>query len=386
MHNLPRTVLMLGFVSLFMDISSELVRSLVPLLLVDVLHAQMLQVGIIEGIVEATALLIRIFSGALSDFIGKRKILLLFGYGLATLSIPIFSLAQSIKAVFIARLSERIGKGIRDAPRDALIADVSSKENLGSSYGLRQSMDSIGAVLGPLGAVLLLFLWEDIRFALWFALIPAAISMLIIFFKIQEPQHLVQNSAPSQKFSLSSLKDFPNSFWLVTSIGSIFMFSRFSEAFLILKAQEAGFKLDLLPLVIALMSIAYVFSAYPAGKLSDRLKRKNVLIIGILLLICADLMLAQANSYWMIFTGVAFWGLHMGFSQGVLSAMVADTAPQDRRGTAFGIFNLVSGVTVLSSSILAGWIWQSFGSSYTFYAGVLFATISLGLLIRKNTH
>jgi MFS family permease len=377
---------MLGFVSLFMDISSELVRSLVPLLLVDVLHAQMLQVGIIEGIVEATALLIRIFSGALSDFIGKRKILLLFGYGLATLSIPIFSLAQSIKAVFIARLSERIGKGIRDAPRDALIADVSSKENLGSSYGLRQSMDSIGAVLGPLGAVLLLFLWEDIRFALWFALIPAAISMLIIFFKIQEPQHLVQNSAPSQKFSLSSLKDFPNSFWLVTSIGSIFMFSRFSEAFLILKAQEAGFKLDLLPLVIALMSIAYVFSAYPAGKLSDRLKRKNVLIIGILLLICADLMLAQANSYWMIFTGVAFWGLHMGFSQGVLSAMVADTAPQDRRGTAFGIFNLVSGVTVLSSSILAGWIWQSFGSSYTFYAGVLFATISLGLLIRKNTH
>lgn len=375
---------MLGFVSLFMDISSELVRSLVPLLLVDVLHAQMLQVGIIEGIAESTALLIRIFSGALSDFIGKRKILLLLGYGLASLSLPIFPLAQNVKTVFIARFTDRIGKGIRDAPRDALIADVSSKEHLGSSYGLRQSMDSIGAVLGPFAAVLLLFFWEDIRFALWFALIPATISMLIIFFKIDEPPNIPQSTEPSLKFSLSSVRYFPSTFWLVVSIGSIFMFSRFSEAFLILKAQDAGFKLDLLPLAIAVMSLSYVFSAYPAGKLSDRLKRKNVLLIGISLLIGADLILAQAHSYLMIFIGVALWGLHMGFSQGVLSAMVADTAPEDKRGTAFGIFNLVTGIAILGSSILAGWIWQTFGSSYTFYTGAFFALISLGLLTRKD--
>ncbi|WP_304543441.1 MFS transporter [Sulfurimonas microaerophilic] len=382
-NNIPTTVFMLGFVSLFMDFSSELVHSLLPLLLVNVLHTSMLEVGIIEGVAEATALIIKVFSGTISDAIGKRKVLLLIGYGLSTFSKPLFPLAQHMETVFFARFADRIGKGVRDAPRDALIADVTPKDITGASYGLRQSMDTIGAVIGPLAAVALLFLLDDIRVALWFAFIPALITMYIIFFKIQEPTHVKKAIKQKKIFSLSIMSSFPSSFWVVVSIGSLFMLARFSEAFLILKAQEAGFKIELVPLVMVVMSIAYVFSAYPAGVLSDRLQRKHMLSLGLIFLMISDLILATASSYAVILLGAFLWGIHMGFSQGILTAMVADTAPKEKRGSAFGFFNLFSGLSMLLSSIFAGWLWQSFNSSFTFYAGALFALFSFMIVIWK---
>lgn len=373
---IPKTVWLLGFVSLFMDFSSELIHSLVPLFLVNVLGANMLEVGIIEGVAEATALIVKIFSGAISDVVGKRKILLVIGYGLATLTKPLFPLAQHVETVFLARFLDRIGKGIRGAPRDAFIADVTSKKFLGASYGLRQSMDSIGAVLGPLTAVLLLFLWEDIRFALWFAFIPALICMYIIIFKIREPEQVVKKALPKKIFSFSVMRAFPASFWLIVAVSSLFMLARFGEAFLILKAQEAGFEIEFTPLVIAVMSIAYVLSAYPAGILSDRLKRKYMLYIALVLLILADLCFANADSYLPVLLGTLLWGFHMGFSQGILSAMVAETAPDDKRGSAFGFFNLFSGISMLIASIVAGSMWEYFGSAFTFYTSIGFAVLS----------
>ena len=383
-RNIPRTVWMLGFVSLFMDFSSELVHALLPLLLVNVLHVGMLEVGIIEGIAESTALLVKVFSGTLSDAIGKRKILLVIGYGLATITKPFFPLAQHVESVFAARFMDRIGKGIRGAPRDALVADVTPKAMLGSAYGLRQSMDTVGAVLGPLAAVGLLFLYEDIRFALWFALIPALFSMYIIFFKIKESTHLAKNAQSKKIYSLTLMRSFSPSFWLVVAIGSLFMLARFSEAFLVLKAQEGGFKIEFVPLVMAVMSVAYVVSSYPAGVLSDRFERRYLLYIGLILLVCADFSLANAASYTSILFGALLWGFHMGFSQGVLGAMVADTAPADKRGSAFGFFNLFSGVAMLFSSVLAGWLWQSYGSAFTFYSSAIFAMLSLILMFIKR--
>jgi MFS family permease len=382
--SIPKTVWMLGFISLFMDFSSEIIHALLPLLLVNILHAGMLEVGMIEGIAEATALLVKIFSGTLSDAIGKRKILLVAGYGLATLTKPFFPLAQHIETVFAARFIDRIGKVIRGAPSDALVADVTPRETLGAAYGLRQSMDTIGAVLGPLAAIGLLFLYNDIRFALWFAFIPALFSMYIIFFKIKESTHLTKNVQPKKIFSLTIMRSFSASFWLVVAIGTLFMLARFSEAFLVLKAQEGGFKIELVPLVMAVMSVAYVVSSYPVGVLSDRFERRYLLYISLVLLLVADMILANAASYTWILIGATFWGFHMGFSQGVLGAMVADTAPTDKRGSAFGFFNLFSGIAMLFSSILAGWLWQSHGSAFTFYASAIFALLSLILMLIKR--
>ena len=384
MQNVPKTVWMLGFVSLFMDFSSEMTHALLPLLLVNVLHVGMLQIGIIEGVAGATALLVKIFSGTISDAIGKRKILLAVGYGLATLTKPFFPLAQNVETVFAARFIDRIGKGIRGAPRDALVADVTPKRALGAAYGLRQSMDTIGAVLGPLVAIGLLFLYNDIRFALWFSFIPALVCMYIIFFKIKESTNLAKSTQSKKIFSLTLMYSFSPSFWLVVSIGSLFMLARFSEAFLVLKALEGGFKIELVPLVMVVMSIAYVLSSYPAGVLSDKFERRYLLYIGLLLLVCADLSLANATSYISILFGAALWGFHMGFSQGILGAMVADTAPVNKRGSAFGFFNLFSGISMLFSSILAGWLWQSYGSSFTFYVSAIFALLSLVLMVIKK--
>jgi MFS family permease len=329
-------------------------------------------------------LLVKIFSGTISDAIGKRKILLVAGYGLATLTKPFFPLAQHIETVFAARFIDRIGKGIRGAPRDALVADVTPKETLGAAYGLRQSMDTIGAVLGPLVAIGLLFLYSDIRYVLWFAFIPALFSMYIIFFKIKESTHLTKSAESKKIFSLALMRSFSSSFWLVVAIGSLFMLARFSEAFLVLKAQEGGFKIELVPLVMAVMSVAYVISSYPVGVLSDRFERRYLLYVSLVLLLVADMILANAASYTWILIGATFWGFHMGFSQGVLGAMVADTAPADKRGSAFGFFNLFSGIAMLFSSILAGWLWQSHGSAFTFYASAIFALLSLILMLIKR--
>ncbi|EJL07631.1 MFS transporter [Pseudomonas chlororaphis] len=383
-RGIPRTVWALGFVSLFMDVSSELVHSLLPLYMVGTLGISMLAVGIIEGVAEATALIVKVFSGALSDFIGRRKELLLLGYGLAALTKPLFPLASSAELVFSARLLDRIGKGIRGAPRDALVADVAPAEIRGACFGLRQSLDTVGAFLGPILAIgLMLWLANDIAQVLWLAVIPAALAVALLVFAIREPEHAPGSRHFQSPLRLASLRRFSRHYWWVVAIGAAFTLARFSEAFLVLRAQQLGFSAAWVPLVMVVMAGFYMVSAYPVGKWSDRINRSALLSVGLLLLILADLVLAYAESVPTVLLGVALWGLHMGFSQGILATLVADTTPADLKGTAFGVFNLLSGMALLLASVIAGWLWQAHGAALTFYAGAGFAGLSLLLLMGK---
>ncbi|MDH4557304.1 MFS transporter [Pseudomonas sp. BN417] len=384
-RSIPRTVWALGFVSLFMDLSSELVHSLLPLFLVGSLGASMLAVGLIEGLAEATALIVKVFSGAISDYLGKRKVLLLFGYGLAALTKPLFPLAASVDQVFFARLLDRIGKGIRGAPRDALVADIAPAEIRGACFGLRQAMDTVGAFLGPLLAILLMSLLAgDIGLVLWFAVLPALVSVGLIVVGVREPDvpHPPQRLRSPIRFR--AWRSFPATYWWVVALGALFSLARFSEAFLVLRAQDAGFSTTWVPLVMVVMAGFYMLSAYPAGKWSDSLSRSALLAFSLVLLIIADLCLAQAGSPALLLVGVAFWGLHMGFSQGILAALVAETTPADLKGTAFGLFNLASGAALLLASLLAGWLWQSLGAASTFLAGAAFCVAALVLVAARR--
>jgi MFS family permease len=387
LKSMPRSVIALGFVSLFMDVSSEMIHSLLPVFMVSVLGASALSVGIIEGIAEGTASITKIFSGVISDWIGKRKPLVLAGYGMSTLTKPLFPLAHNITEVLIARFVDRIGKGVRGAPRDALITDLVSSEQHGAAFGLRQSMDTIGAFLGPILAMLLMFLTADnYRVVFWAAFVPAVAALLCIAFGVQEPEIRSKGKKPFP-IQKSELVKLPPVFWVVVAFASAFTLARFSEAFLILRASSAGLTPMLAPLVLIVMNIVYAASAYPVGVLADRVGKKGLLVGGVALLVFADAMLAFDGSLMWVFAGVAFWGLHMGLTQGLLSALVADTAPRDLRGTAFGMYNLVTGVMLLIASGLAGELWHAFGPSATFIAGAVFAAISLaGLLLTRGRH
>jgi len=377
---IPRTIWALGFVSLFMDLSSELVHSLLPVFLVTTLGASALTVGVIEGIAESTAMLVKVFSGAISDYLGRRKGLLLLGYGLAALSKPLFPLAHSVEVVFTARFLDRIGKGIRGAPRDALVADVAPPAIRGACFGLRQSMDTVGAVLGPALAILLMSWLADIQLVLWFAVIPAIMAVALIFVGVKEPTASSGEREFRSPINWRDLPDFSTGYWWVVIIGGGFTLARFSEAFLVLRAQQAGLSVTWVPLVMVVMAVFYTLSAYPAGWLSDRISRTKLLCMGMGLLILADLLLAESSSVITMMLGVGLWGLHMGFSQGILASLVADTAPMELKGTAFGIFNLVSGACMLIASVLAGGIWQTMGSENTFLMGALLAATALLLL------
>ncbi|MFS2094862.1 MFS transporter [Pseudomonas sp. Pseusp11] len=381
---IPRTVWALGFVSLFMDLSSELVHSLLPVFLVTTLGASALTVGVIEGIAEATAMVVKIFSGAISDFIGRRKGLLLMGYGLAALAKPLFPLAHSVDVVFTARFLDRIGKGIRGAPRDALVADVAPAEIRGACFGLRQSMDTVGAILGPVLAIVLMLWLGQIHLVLWFAVIPAVISVALIVGGVKEPTDVTGKHTFRSPIHWKVLREFSRGYWWVVIVGGLFTLARFSEAFLVLKAQQTGLTATWVPMVMVVMSLLYAVSAYPAGWLSDRISRTKLLCVGMGLLILADLLLAQADSIMTMLAGVALWGLHMGFSQGILATLIADTAPEHLRGTAFGLFNLISGVCLLIASVLAGALWETSGSASTFIAGAVLAAAALLLLLLRK--
>ncbi|MGE8101367.1 MFS transporter [Pseudomonas fluorescens] len=381
---IPRTIWALGFVSLFMDVSSELVHSLLPVFLVTTLGASALTVGVIEGIAEATAMVVKVFSGAISDFIGRRKGLLLVGYGLAALSKPLFPLAHSVDVVFTARFLDRIGKGIRGSPRDALVADVAPLEIRGACFGLRQSMDTVGAFVGPALAIVLMLWLADIQLVLWFAVIPAVIAVALIVTGVKEPEHAVGKHTFRSPIHWRVLHDFSSGYWWVVIVGGVFTLARFSEAFLVLRAQQTGLSATWVPLVMVVMSVFYALSAYPAGWLSDRISRTKLLCLGMALLVLADLVLAQSHSPLTMMLGVALWGLHMGFSQGILATLVADTAPDELKGTAFGIFNLLSGICLLIASVLAGWLWQTVGAQSTFITGAVLAALAMLLLLLRR--
>ena len=379
MKPIPRTVWALGLVSLFMDLSSELVHSLLPVFMTTVLGASMLAVGIVEGVAEATASVVKLASGWLSDRLGRRKPLVVFGYGLAALSKPLFPLAGSVALVLGARFIDRIGKGIRGAPRDALIADVTASEGRGAAYGLRQALDSAGAVLGPLAAVgLMLLLASEVRAVLWLAVIPALVSVAILVAFVREGTEKI---ASKEKLSLRSAGGLGGKYWAIVALGAVLTLARFSEAFLVLRGQDLGMALAFVPLVLVVMNLAYTAIAYPAGVAADRGHRTALLIWGFVALIAADLLIATTASVTALFAGVVLWGAHMGLTQGLLSALVADAAPARLRGTGFGVFHLVSGVVLLPASVLAGWLWSVHGAAATFYAGAIFTALALvGLL------
>ena len=379
---MPAGIWALGLGSMFMDISSELVHSLLPLFMVGVLGASMVTVGVVEGIAEATAAVTKVFSGALSDYLGRRKFLLVLGYGLAAATKPMFPLATSMTWVFLARFIDRIGKGIRGAPRDALVAEIAPPAVRGAAYGLRQALDSVGAFLGPLLAVALMaWLANDLIAVMWVAVLPAFIAVALLVAAVREPAAPQRGSEVRAPLAWSDAKRLQIRYWLIVLLGAVFTLARFSEAFLVLRAQDVGFALGLVPMVFVIMNAVYALVAYPAGVAADRFSPRSLLILGLALLVAADLVLAAATSPWAALAGAALWGIHMGLTQGLLSKLVADNAPPDLLGTAFGVFNLMSGGALLLASVIAGALWIAFGAPATFMAGAAFAAIAaLGLV------
>lgn len=380
LRHIPSGVWALGFVSMLMDISSELIHSLLPVFMLTTLGTSVFVIGLIEGAAEATALIVKVFSGVLSDYWGKRKPLAVLGYGLGALSKPLFALATTSGLVVAARLMDRVGKGIRGAPRDALVADITPPELRGAAFGLRQSLDTVGAFLGPVLAVGLMLLWaNDFRAVFWVAVIPALLCVALLIVGVHEPERPA-NAVRGNPISRVNLARLGADYWWVVGIGAVFTLARFSEAFLVLRAQQGGLGLAWTPLVLIGMNVVYAACAYPFGKLADSTRHSTLLVWGVGLLIAADALLAYSNQGAWVWAGIALWGLHMAMTQGLLATMVADTAPDNLRGTAYGFFNLMSGLALLLASAVAGLLWDQFGASFTFVAGIAFSALVLVLL------
>jgi MFS family permease len=385
LRSLPRTIWTLGWVSLFMDSSSELVHSLLPVFLSTTLGASMVTIGLLEGIAEATASMMKVFSGVLSDRFRTRKPLLVIGYGLAALTKPVFPIATSVGQVFAARFVDRIGKGIRGAPRDALVADITPPALRGAAYGLRQALDSVGACIGPLLA-LLFMAWfaDDLRSVLWVATLPALLAVGWLVAGVREPAREEPSGSGQQVPLLAGARHLGSPYWRVVALGAVFTLARFSEAFLVLRAQNAGMSIGLVPAVMIVMNVVYAGAAYPAGAAADRFSRRWMLVAGLAVLVLSDIVLAAAASPWVVLGGATLWGLHLALTQGLFSKLVADAAPADLRGTAFGLFNLVSGAALLCASVLAGALWEFAGPVATFLAGAGFAVLAaMGILIAR---
>ena len=378
---LPAGIWMLGLVSLFMDVSSEMIHGLLPLFLTTVVGASALVVGLIEGFAEATASFMKLVSGAWSDRIGKRKPLAVLGYGLAALSKPLFPLADTALTVLFARLADRVGKGIRGAPRDALVADIARPAQRGAAYGLRQSLDTVGAFVGPLLAIGLMIVFAgDMRAVFAVAVIPALLSVAILVVGVREPARAPVPAAERPRFNLAALRRLPRPFWLLMIVTAPFTLARFSEAFLILRAESAGLALALAPLTLVVMNVVYSLSAYPAGRLSDRMPRTRLLGYGCAVLVAANLCLALGSGLAWAFAGIVLWGLHMGMTEGLIAALVADQAPAELRGTSFGVLHFLRGVLLLVASVVAGALWSGIGPVATFVAGAVFGLLTLIIL------
>lgn len=382
LRRIPPGIWALGFVSLLMDVSSEMIHALLPVYLVTTLGASTLAVGFIEGIAEATASITKVFSGALSDWLGKRKLLAAIGYGLAAFTKPVFPLATTLGWVVAARFVDRIGKGIRGAPRDALIADLAPAELRGASFGLRQSLDTAGAFLGPALAIGLMWLTSDnIPLVFWVAVLPGFAAFALILFAVHDAPGSAGKKRVRSPLSRAELARLPSLYWWIVGVSAVFTLARFSEAFLVLRAQELGLALMLIPLVLVLLNVVYSFSSYPFGALADRFNRGALLALGMIVLVLSELVLALVDGMTGLVLGVVLWGLHMGMTQGLLATLVADVAPESLRGTAFGVFNLASGLALLAASIVAGGLWDAFGSRATFLAGAGFAGLALLTLV-----
>jgi MFS family permease len=380
---LPATVWMLGLVSMFMDISTEMVHALLPVFLVSVLGLGAVSLGLVAGIGEATASLTRIFSGALSDYFGRRKLLALAGYGIAALSKPLFPLASNLSWIVLAHFIDRMGKGIRVAPRDALIADVTDVRRRGGAYGLRKALDSAGATVGPLLAIALMALTGgEIRTVYWFALIPALLAVAVLAFGVREPRAA---PPPARRFSLrrSELGKLGGVFWSLLVVVGLLHLAMLSEAFMLLRAVEIGLRPGLVPLVLVVMNLVYALSAYPIGHISDRRKsaergRGGLLFFGFAPFIGANLVLFGSSTLWHVLAAAVLWGVHLGATRGLLPAMIADVVPREARATAFGVFHFVAGITLLPANAIAGLIWEFYGAQVTFVVSACIALFALG--------
>lgn len=377
---LPAAIWALGIVSLLTDTASELVHSLLPLFMASTLGASIVAIGLLEGVAEATASVLKVYSGALSDRWRQRKPLVVLGYALSALAKPLFPIAQSLATVFAARFADRVGKGIRGAPRDALVADIVPAHLRGAAFGLRQALDSVGAVAGPLLAILLMLaLSGDIRAVLWAAVVPGVLAVGVLVTAVGEPAARSAGHRPPVTWRLAW--SLPRRYWLVVGIGMIFTLARFSEAFLILRAASVGLTPAQVPLVMVVMNVVYAAGAYPAGIAADRTGGRALLLGGLAVLVLADLLLAAATSPGAVLLGAACWGLHMALTQGLFAKLVADTAGDTLRGTAFGIFNLAVGMALFAASALAGALWSTFGPAATFHTGAALAAIAALLLV-----
>lgn len=375
---IPATVWVLGVVSMLMDISSEMIHSLLPMFMVGTLGMSVLAVGVIEGLAEATALIVKVFSGVLSDYFRRRKGLALLGYALGAFTKPLFAIASGAGLVVAARLIDRVGKGIRGAPRDALVADVTPPEIRGAAFGLRQSLDTVGAFVGPLLAVGLMLLWaDDFRAVFWVAVVPGLLAVAVLALGVRESERHEEGAPRTNPIRRENMRRLGAAYWWVVAVGALFTLARFSEAFLVLRAQELGIAIALVPLVMVAMNLVYAAAAYPFGWLSDRVGHRQLLAWGLVVLIVADVLLATAQHWGMVIAGVAVWGIHMGMTQGLLATMVAHATPADLRGTAYGVFNLASGLAMLAASVIAGLVWDKLGPAVTFWAGGAFAALCL---------
>ncbi len=378
LKKIPKGVWVLGCVSMLMDISSEMIHSLLPLFMVGSLGMSVALVGLLEGLAESLALIIKVFSGVISDAVGRRKGLALLGYSLGALSKPLFAIAPAVGWIVAGRLIDRVGKGIRGAPRDALVADITPPEVRGAAFGLRQSLDTVGAFIGPLIAVGLMLMWQnDFRAVFWIAVLPAVLAVIVLACGVREPKNSIALDRRMNPISIVSLKRLGLNYWAVVMFGAVFTLARFSEAFLVLRAQQLGVALAWVPLVMVAMNAVYALSAYPFGYLSDKVSHRALLAGGLLVLIAADFCLANAVDWQVLMCGVMLWGFHMGMTQGLLARMVVDASPADLRGTAFGFFNLMTGIAMLIASVLAGHVWDDFGAAYTFYVGAGISALAL---------
>lgn len=379
--SLPRSIWVLGFVSLLMDVSSELIHSLLPVFMAASLGASATLVGLVEGVAESTALIVKVFSGTLSDYLGKRKVLAVVGYALGAASKPAFALAASVPWVLAARFADRIGKGIRGAPRDALIADLTAPEVRGRAFGLRQALDTVGAFVGPLLALGLMAAYGgDFRKVFWIAVIPGGLAVALLAFGVEEPERAGPAGELRSPIRWEVLGLLPPAYWRVVLLGASLSVARLTEAFLILRARQLGLADSLAPLVLVGMNTVYAAAAYPAGMLADGWNRRKLLAAGMGVLAAAHAVFARADGLGLIALGVALYGAHMALTQGLLSALVADAAPAELRGTAFGVFHFAGGLALLAAGLGGGLLWDYAGPPAMFMAGGGVALLGLLLL------